>query len=319
MDLSPYMVATLFCLINRFLPDYYRHKRWLLCIAILIGGSLIGKETVLAQKIKFTSGGIERSFILHLPKEYCASEPTAYPMIICLHGKGSNGREMKMYTGLNTIGDDMNTIVVYPTTLEGQWPYTEPSAIRSEATYLKDVIGVITSGYHGDPARVYMTGMSSGGIFTFTFAGLHPTVVKGIAVISGNITPLAKPDIQKNASLLPPLLLIHGTDDLLYKGRDGMFLTAEESFTTYLSACTDRTPGSEWLPDSFKKDKCTVEKITYRCPAPMVYYRIKNGGHHWPGAKFNADIFTSLKLGNFCRDFDANDMIRDFILALESR
>jgi hypothetical protein len=43
----------------------------------------------------------------------------------------------------------------------------------------------------------------------------------------------------------------------------------------------------------------------------------KNGGHHWPGAKFNAALFTSLKLGNFCRDVNANDLIRDSILAIE--
>ena len=49
----------------------------------------------------------------------------------------------------------------------------------------------------------------------------------------------------------------------------------------------------------------------------MLYYRIRNGGHHWPGAKFNAALFTSLKLGNFCRDINANDMIRNFILSIE--
>jgi len=280
---------------------------------------LISHETTLAQKIKMSSGGIERSFILHLPKPYADSDTASYRIILCLHGKGSNGREMKMYTGLNSTGDEMNSIVAYPTTLEGQWPYTDTSAIRREATYLKDVIGVITSRYHGDPEHVYMTGMSSGGIFTFTFAALHPEVLKGIAVISGNITPTAKPDIIRNAAILPPLLLIHGTTDLLYQGKDGMFLTAEESFTTYLGACADRSPAREWLPDINKKDKCTVEKITYRCPDQTVYFRIKNGGHHWPGAKFNAAPFTSLKLGNFCRDIKANDMIRDFIFTMEGR
>ena len=73
----------------------------------------------------------------------------------------------------------------------------------------------------------------------------------------------------------------------------------------------------ERIPDVQKKDKCTVEKITYSCPERMLYYRIRNGGHHWPGAKFNAALFTSLKLGNFCRDINANDMIRNFILSIE--
>lgn len=297
-----------------------RHRTgWFLHSGIMVGCLLMIQETMLAQKIKFTSGGIERSFILHLPKLNSNADTATYPIILCLHGKGSNGREMKIYTGLNSTGDEMNNIVVYPTTLEGQWPYTDSHAIQRETTYLKDVIGVITSRYHGDPEHVYMTGMSSGGIFTFTFASLHPEALKGIAVVSGNITPAAQPDIIKKASILPPLLLIHGTADLLYEGKDGMFLTAEESFTTYLDACAYRTPFHEWLPDVYKKDKCTVEKITYKCPEQMLYYRIKNGGHHWPGAKFNAALFTSLKLGIFCRDINANDMIRNFILAIEGR
>lgn len=310
------MDVTLWCFIIKFLHGRHR-TGWLMHSGIMLGGLLMSHQTMLAQKIKFTSCGIERSFILHLPKVYTNSDTAAYPIILCLHGKGSNGREMKMYTGLNNIGDEINTIVAYPTTLEGQWPYTDTSAIQREATYLKDIIRVITSRYHGDSGHVYMTGMSSGGIFTFTFASLYPEALKGIAVVSGNITPTAKPDIIINASKLAPLLLIHGTADLLYEGKDGMFLTAEESFTTYLDACVYHTPFREWLPDVQKKDKCTVEKISYSCPGQMLYYRIKDGGHHWPGAKFNASFFTSLKLGNFCRDIHANDLIRDFILGIE--
>lgn len=310
------MGVTLCYFINRFLP--VRNRRGSLWRSgILVACLLMSQESILAEKIKFSSGGIERSFILHLPKLYQDSVTAAYPIILCLHGKGSNGREMKMYTGLNNTGDETNTIVVYPNTLEGQWPYTDATAIQREATYLKDAIEVITSRYRGDPDRVYMTGMSSGGIFTFTFASLHPEVLKGIAVVSGNITPSAQPDIIKNATKLPPLMLIHGTADLLFDGKDGMFLNAEESLSTYMFACADRTPVREWLPDVNKKDKCNVEKITYRCPEQMLYYRIKNGGHHWPGAKFNAALFTSLKLGDFCRDINANDMIRDFILSIE--
>jgi polyhydroxybutyrate depolymerase len=314
---SPYMDALLHCFIIRSLHLRYL-TGWLLRSGILAACLLLMQDTMLAQKIKFTSGGIERSFILHLPKMYLDADTAAYPIILSLHGKGSNGREMKIYTGLNSTGDEMNTIVVYPTTLEGQWPYTDSTAIQREAIYLKDIIGVITSRYHGDSEQVYMTGMSSGGIFTFTFASLHPEALKGIAVVSGNITPSAQPDIVKNASILPPLLFIHGTADLLYEGKDGMFLTAEESFTTYLDACAHRTPIREWLPDTYKKDKCIVEKITYRCPEQTLYCRIKDGGHHWPGAKFNASFFTSLKLGKFCRDVNANDLIRDFILAIKS-
>ncbi len=271
-----------------------------------------------SQKIKFTSDGRERDFILHLPKDYSAKDSSNYRIILCLHGKGSNGREMKMYTGLNKTGDEMNSIIAYPSTIDDVWPYADTVAIRIEAAYLKEVIKYIIIHYKGDPDRVYMTGMSSGGIFTFTFASLFPSILKGIAVVSGNITLLAKSTMEKNATVLPPLLLIHGTaDQILYEGRPGICINAEDSFATYLSSCKNEVPLIEQMPDTHLKDKCTVEKIEFNCPEKMIYYRIKGGGHHWPGANFNAAYFTSLKLGHFCKDLKANDAIRDFILALE--
>ena len=272
-----------------------------------------------AQKIIFMSGGLERNFILHLPKSAKEKDSLAYPVILCLHGKGSNGREMKMYTGLNKTGDEMNSIIAYPTTTDEAWPWADTSTIRKEANYLLDVIHYITSHFNGNPDQVYMTGMSSGGIFTFTFTSLYPSVLKGIAVVSGNITLMAKNNIEKNASLLPPLLLIHGTgDDLLYNGREGMCLGAEDSFATYMNTFHVRSPVIELMTD-LKKDKCTVEKITYDFPENKIYYKIINGGHHWPGATFNAALFTSLKLGKFCRDFKANEAIRNFILGISGK
>jgi polyhydroxybutyrate depolymerase len=286
----------------------------LLLLTVILASALPAK----AQKIKFTSGGLERSYILHLPRSYNASDASSYPVILCLHGKGSNGREMKMYTGLNKTGDDMNSIIAYPTTTGESWPYTDTIAIRTETKYLLDIIQHLASHYKADQQHVYMTGMSSGGIFTFTFASRYPAVLKGIAIISGNITYLAKEDIENNATILPPLLLIHGTgDDILYEGRAGLCMSAEESFGTYRHSCLDRAPVSEWMPD-LKKDKCTVEKITYTCPQKMIYYRITNGGHHWPGANFDASLFTSLRLGRYCKDMNANDAIKSFVLAIET-
>lgn len=272
-----------------------------------------------AQKIKFMSSGMERSFILHLPAGYSKKDTMDYPLILCLHGKGSNGREMKMYTGLNKTGNEMKAIIAYPTTTGELWPYEDTVAIRTETTYLLDLIAYLAAHHKADPDRVYMSGMSSGGIFTYTFASRYPLSVKGIAVVSGNITLLAKQDVEHNASILPPLLLIHGTkDEILYNGRAGFCLNAEDSFATYRASCQDQSPVTQWMPD-LRKDKCTVEKITYHCPEEMIYYRIHNGGHHWPGANFNAALFTSLHLGRYCRDISANDAIKDFILNIEGR
>jgi poly(3-hydroxybutyrate) depolymerase len=239
-------------------------------------------------------------------------------MLICLHGKGSNGREMKMYTGLNAMADTSGLIIAYPNAAGESWPYADSLGILKETVYLKDIIHYIALHYHGDTNSVYMSGMSSGGIFTFTFASMYPEALKGTAVVSGNITLQAIQSFEKSKFLLPPLLLIHGTGDFLYDGRQGVCISAEESLSRYISGCPVYDVERKWLPDTHPKDKCTVEKLMLSCPGNTVYYRIINGGHHWPGASFNAALFTSIKLGNYCKDFSANEAIHSFISAIET-
>ena len=65
----------------------------------------------------------------------------------------------------------------------------------------------------------------------------------------------------------------------------------------------------ESLPDVNSKDESTLTRITYPCSTPVVYFRVENGGHHWPGASFDANLFYSKPLGAFNKDLNTNEAI----------
>ncbi|TAK64035.1 MAG: hypothetical protein EPO22_06150, partial [Dehalococcoidia bacterium] len=58
------------------------------------------------------SGGIERSYILHVPPSYDGTRRT--PLVLNFHGFGSNARQQAIYSGLPAKGDAAGFIVVTP-------------------------------------------------------------------------------------------------------------------------------------------------------------------------------------------------------------
>ena len=69
------------------------------------------------------------------------------------------------------------------------------------------------------------------------------------------------------------------------------------------------------LPDVNKKDKSFVTTLQYPCKDhnDILFYKIDNGGHHWPNSKFNANKFVKRDLGELNKDFDTNQEIWNFV------
>src|SRR4051812_23112435 len=59
-----------------------------------------------------TVGGLERTYLVHVPKSYDGSRP--FPVVLVFHGGGSNAKQWVPFCGLNDTADKNGFIAVYP-------------------------------------------------------------------------------------------------------------------------------------------------------------------------------------------------------------
>lgn len=116
------------------------------------------------------SGGVDRKYGIHLPSNY--SEQHQYPTILGFHGSDSVGFFFQADTRLNEEQFTGNKIMVYPDGLGGAWAganYSEAS-VGQDLQFVWDMLVDIRQNFCVDSARIYATGLSSGGGFVDTIA-----------------------------------------------------------------------------------------------------------------------------------------------------
>jgi predicted peptidase len=119
------------------------------------------------------------------------------PVILFLHGSGERGNDGEKQTqvGLGPYvrahADDFPAIVVFPQSPDGR------SWDGDVAQMAFAALDAATSEFGGDPARIYLTGMSRGGYGSFELAILQPQRFAALAPVCGGITlPGTRPDLD---------------------------------------------------------------------------------------------------------------------------
>ncbi|MEO1653845.1 MAG: PHB depolymerase family esterase, partial [Bacteroidota bacterium] len=287
--------------------SFMRHKSSLLIffLCLWVPSCIFGPNGRLGQ------GDNKRTYSLHLPKGYRQNPDKAYPLLLLFHGNPSRGWQMARYTGMNKTADEKGFIVAYPDATHKRWAYQDEKEVQKEVDYVQHLLKELQGKYRIDSKRIFSVGMSGGGIFTFNLADKMPEQWAGIAVVSGNM-PVYLIDRKDKKPL--PFLYIHGTEDFLYRGRDTL-VSAPASLEYWQQRNKSQTLiAQDTLPDLNSKDQSRVISFQYPSSlgAPILYYEVIGGGHHWPSARFNANTFTKLKLGNYNRDLPTNEVILDF-------
>lgn len=276
---------------------------------------------------------LERQYSIHFPPSFNGVEKL--PVIFALHGGGSNYRQaIKFYT-LNDLADKNGFIIVYPNAVNKAWHMPGISSrVKKLDTTVNDVhfisvlIDTLIANYKADSKRIFCTGISRGGMFSFyladklssRIAGIAP-VCGGISITTGNGYTFSKP---------MPVLMINGTDDPLvkYNGGVGKFnkrnednedaemIPVEELLAKIvkLNNCNS-VPSILNLPDTDMDDGCTATETIYNCNSVKVdFIKVINGGHTWPGG---SQYLPKFLIGKVCRDFSASEKIIDFFSSIK--
>jgi len=137
---------------------------------------------------------------LSVPSNYQPSK--AYGLVVCLHGAGFSG-EAYLERWQPRLGEDY--LLACPTYATGAW-FTR----RAEDLVLATV-QQMRRRYHVDPDRIFLTGMSNGGIGAWLIGMHHAPLFAGIAPMASGLDDVLMPFL---ANLMnTPVYVIHGAKD----------------------------------------------------------------------------------------------------------
>jgi polyhydroxybutyrate depolymerase len=243
-----------------------------------------------------TSGGVERTYIRHVPPAHDGTKPL--PLLVALHGLGEGPLHRQM-TEWGPRADAHGFVVVYPQAIGGAWDLSFAGADVAFIGHLLDEAG---STLCIDTNRIYVSGLSYGAFMTSTIACVYADRVAAVAPVAG----IHAPDDCSPARPVP-VLTFHGTDD---NWVDYERFQIENNVAAWAqrNGCPT-SPRSTSVPGD---DVVSITRIEYPCPphAEVQFYRITNGGHAWPGSEFSRSIAAAVGYTTFA--INASDLIWEF-------
>ncbi len=241
-----------------------------------------------------------------------SSDPA--PTVLNWHGLGSNGPEQAAFSGYETLAESEGFIAVHPTGIDAgdgstSWELTQfDGPDRDDVAFADALIDLLVEDWCADPARIYSTGMSNGGLFTSQLICERSDRIAAAASVAGTThAPGCEPERAV------PYLSFHGTAD------DIVPYNADEPSTLLPPAAVgllmdDSTPGefAEFAADAGcdaepTRVEETAEVVRYDyvgCAdgVPMSFYEIVGGGHTWPASPLSEQLAD---FGVFTQDVDA--------------
>jgi predicted esterase len=158
------------------------------------------------QREKTTEHG---EFTLYVPEDYTPSRP--WPLIVCLHGGYGEGSEY-IWTWLRPARS-RGYILLSPKSIGSTWDMTMQSTDTSSVVAM---IAEVERQYSIDRSRVYLTGLSDGGIFTYILGIERHDLFAGLAVVAGALHMAVDPMLREGRAKDVPLFVIHGVHDFIF-------------------------------------------------------------------------------------------------------
>jgi polyhydroxybutyrate depolymerase len=265
-----------------------------------------------AYVFHLTFGHRARSYLLHVPPAATTGQPL--PLVLNLAGATQNGQLEELQTGMDSNADENGYLVAYPNGTRISKVLT-PDPVAKQAQYgfnageccglpvtekvddvgfLLKVISDIAARTPTDLRRVYVTGISNGGMMAYAMAAEASDHIAAVASVSGQVEI---PTIHPTRAV--PTMEFHSVNDpiALYQGTPNknpkLVLSVQEGINQWVKADGCRRPphvGKTIVGTGAISEGETATLITYthcRSGAEVALWRFTGSGHVWPGATFN--------------------------------
>jgi phospholipase/carboxylesterase len=144
-------------------------------------------------------------YSLYVPENYDPQK--RWPLIIAMHGGHGRGDDY-LLTWLRPA-KSKGYLILSPKSLDQTWSIQQPGIdIRSILSIVEELLDE----YAIDTGRLFATGLSDGGTFSYAIGLSCPRLFAGVAPIAGVLGPWAVPEESKKL----PLFIVHGAKDFIF-------------------------------------------------------------------------------------------------------
>lgn len=242
-----------------------------------------------------TVGGRARTFNVHLPPQYEEGD-TLFPLVIGLHGTGGSAVQFDRHYHLSEKADEAGFVAVYPNGVRsdgrlGIRTWNAGSccdfAMREnvdDVEFISELIDRLIETYRIDAKRIYVTGMSNGGMLAYRLAAEIPEKIAAIAPVS--CTMVFDPPAEQSRPL--PIIHLHSVLDEIvpYEGGTnslGYHFAPVDSVLNVWAKRNGCLPNAQVVVDN---DRYTQMQWVDETGSPLImHYVTADGGHSWPGGE----------------------------------
>ena len=237
--------------------------------------SILGACGASAQETTWQVDGDTREAIVYAPT--ATQDGERVPLVLAFHGFGDN---MQNFQGVNLHGAWPDAVVVYFQGLERRrdmlgWQVEAGDGVDRDLKLVDVALASLRQTYNIDDDRIYATGFSNGGMFTYLLWAERPNVFAAFAPVAGRLRESARPTQPR------PLFHVAGEQDRVVSFSDQQ-ASIETSVAVNGVGDTTTPCGSG----------CTVHGATTSAP---VMAWVHSGGHNYPRE-------TSARIVAFFRD-----------------
>jgi polyhydroxybutyrate depolymerase len=271
-----------------------------------------------------TAGNLTRTYQAHVPAK--ADSAAALPLVIALHGGNGSGASMRNLTSLDTVADANGFVVAYPDGYSESWAdgrgTTEAEVAGvDDVAFIGALIEDIATRTPIDPRRVYVTGISNGGMMSLRVACALSSRIAAVAPVAANMPSLLVPNCAPSRAV--PVMFVHGDQDALVPRNGGTIplgaggtvqsTAASVALWNSLNGCAASATSMSTIDTA--NDGTSIAFSRYGGCSGGVdnrFYDVVGGGHTWPGGlqylsvaiigRTSSDIDASRELWSFFRE-----------------
>ena len=238
--------------------------------------------------------GQNRTYALHTPTADTPTHPL--PLIVALHGSGMQGQEMADKTALSKLADQENFVVVYPDALKKKWNVSG-KAPEDNVVFVHALMQQVQQIRAIDPQRIYIVGLSNGGILAQKLACEAPDHIAAIATVAASLPTQFAAHCQTQKPIA--VLMVNGTADPVVPWQGG----AEPNIHVGRGLAIPAIPAVAdfWQQHNVCAAPAQVEQVSDRvevthysaCQAQseVMLVALKGAGHIWSGGGYGESTY----------------------------